>query len=172
MDIGQSWIFIDAEAEAPILWPPDSKSQLIGKDSGTGKDWGQEEKGQQGMRLLDEITYSMNMSLSKLWEMVKDREAWCAAVHRIQRVSTVQWLNNNNSIYLIGILWIKLVDAFKVLKAEPATGIYVLLFWSLSSPCLSLPPCLCSSCFLLDKKSSSIALLPLIKIPPIPQKLC
>ena len=42
------WIFfgrIDAEAEAPILWPPDAKSQLIGKDSDAGKDWGQEEKG-------------------------------------------------------------------------------------------------------------------------------
>ena len=36
---------IDAEAEAPILWPPDVKSQLIGKDPGDGKDWGQEEKG-------------------------------------------------------------------------------------------------------------------------------
>ena len=41
---------------------------------------------------------------------------------------TIQWLNNNNNIYLIGILWIKLVDAFKVLKAEPATGLYVLFF--------------------------------------------
>ena len=44
----QSWIFIgkaDTEAEAPILWPPDAKSQLIGKDPSAGKDWGQEEKG-------------------------------------------------------------------------------------------------------------------------------
>ena len=44
----QSWIFIgrtDAEGEAPILWPPDSKSWLIGKDPDAGKDWGQEEKG-------------------------------------------------------------------------------------------------------------------------------
>ena len=44
----QFWIFIgrtDAEAEAPILWPPDAKSQLIGKDPDAGKDWGQEEKG-------------------------------------------------------------------------------------------------------------------------------
>ena len=43
----QSWIFIgrtDAEAEAPILWPPDVKNQLIGKDTGARKDWGQEEK--------------------------------------------------------------------------------------------------------------------------------
>ena len=44
----QPWIFIgktDAEAEAPILWPPDAKSSLIGKDPDTGKDWRQEEKG-------------------------------------------------------------------------------------------------------------------------------
>ena len=44
----QSWIFIgrtDAEAEALILWPPDVKSWLTGKDLDTGKDWGQEEKG-------------------------------------------------------------------------------------------------------------------------------
>ena len=44
----QSWIFIgrtDAEAEVPILWPPDAKSQLIGKDPDAGRDWGQEEKG-------------------------------------------------------------------------------------------------------------------------------
>ena len=44
----QPWIFIgetDAEAEAPIYWPPDAKSQLIGKDPDSGKDWGQEEKG-------------------------------------------------------------------------------------------------------------------------------
>ena len=44
----QSWVFIrraDAEAETPILWPPDAKSWLIWKDPDAGKDWGQEEKG-------------------------------------------------------------------------------------------------------------------------------
>ena len=66
----QSWIFIgrtDAEAETPILWPPDAKNWLIWKDPDAGKDWRQEEKGITKDEIVDGITNLMDMNLSELW---------------------------------------------------------------------------------------------------------
>ena len=74
----QSWIFIwntDAGAEVPILWPPDMKNWLTGKDPDAGKDWRQEKETIES-KMVGGITHSMDVNFSKLREMVKDREAF------------------------------------------------------------------------------------------------
>ena len=100
------WIFIgrtDAEAKAAILWSPDAKSWLIGKDPDAGKDWRQEEKGRQRLRWLDCISDSMDISLSTLQETVKVREAWHAAACGV----TKSWTWLNDWITTKWILWSK-----------------------------------------------------------------
>ena len=87
----QSWIFIgrtDVEAETPTLRSPHVKSWLIGKDSDAVKDWRQEEKGTTEDEMVDAITDSTDMSLSKFQELVMDREAWCAVIHGVAKSQT------------------------------------------------------------------------------------
>ena len=93
----QSWIFIgrtDAEVEALILWPSDMKSWLMEKTLMQGKIEG---RWRRGWQRFDGITDLMGMSLSKFWELVKDKKVWYAAVYGITRSETQlsNWIELN-----------------------------------------------------------------------------
>ena len=111
----QFWIFIgrtDVEAKTPILWLPDVKNWLIWKDPDAGQDWRWRTRGEQWMRWLYVITNSMDMSLSKFQELVMDREAWHAAVHRVAKSWTrlSDWTELNVQSSFAGVIKLRVLN--------------------------------------------------------------
>ena len=133
-----------AEAEAPILWSPDVKNWLIWKCPDAGNDWRLKEKGWQRMRWLDGITNSMDMSLSKVWELEMDKEAWCAAVHGVAKsqiwMSELNWTDEHflKGKYIGDIVHCSVAKSYPTLATPWTTERHTFLFFTISWSLLKL----------------------------------
>ena len=128
----QPWIFIggtDAEAETPILWPPDVKSWFTEKTLMLGKMEGGRKSGQQRMRWLDGITDSVDMSVSKLQEVVKNREAWCASVHGVEKSQA--WLSDWTATIYKAVLASDVQQCDSDTHTHTHTHIYIYIYRSI-----------------------------------------
>ena len=104
----RSWMFIgrtDVEAEIPMLWPPDTKNWLTGKDPDSGKDWRQEEKGMTEDEMFGWHHWPNGHVSDELWEIVEDREAWRTASMGSQRVRQ-DWVTEQQQKYILeNVIW-------------------------------------------------------------------
>ena len=118
----QSWIFIgrtDAEADAPILWPPDVKSWLTGKDSDAGKDWGHEERRATENAMVGWHHWLNGHGFEQTPGDSEGQGTWCAAVHGVAKSGTQlgDWktMNSNHTSTRLQCLW-KYLTCFEALS--------------------------------------------------------
>ena len=137
----QLWIFIGkTEAESPIIWLHDVKSQVLGKHPDAGEDWGQEEKGTTVDEMVGWHHWLNGHEFGKLWELMMDREAWHAVVHGVAKSWTQpsDWTElNYNKEGRLGkiykqLLCIKVLRFMNKFKNEAMMS---LLYWYSMSIC-------------------------------------
>ena len=116
----------DAEAETPILWPPDLKSWLIWKDPNAGKIEGRRRRGRQRLRWSDAVTNRMDMDLGELRELMMDRKSWSATVHGVAKSQT--WLSDWTELKVyLDFIWVLDVKQESILFPDDYQIIHIII---------------------------------------------